>query len=358
MKQDMNTYWPIYKNLEKEAVDLSYQIMFKDDQLQVYSVKIADLIFRCAAELESLYKDLYRIETGSEPRTVGDAVRYLDKNWKISKKEISIVAPNFYFTCFNQFRPFGYKNGDDNDFYSKYNAIKHDRVKNISKANLNILIRIMGALFVLNVYYKNQDFNIKRLADAEKFDSSLGSSIFSVQYSKGYGRLPNGSQEDTVEPHKLTNFIYLCIYPKEVYENIVKQSEETLQKQKDLLTTSSEYIDFIQAGQTFESRNIREIAWEVGAWCFLNKNRLQTDRKKALVDSKEYQTCKRMLNIKDEDVTDEIIDDICNRIGGCAYSQRFFEAEILYTKLLVNTNMNMVLNKGQTLYPSEWRNMT
>ena len=44
MIEKINTYWPIYKNLEKEVVALSYNIMFSDDLLNTYSVKIADLI--------------------------------------------------------------------------------------------------------------------------------------------------------------------------------------------------------------------------------------------------------------------------------------------------------------------------
>jgi len=53
----MNLYWPVYKSLEKEVSNLAEIIHFSDDQLSVYSVKIADLIVRCAIEIESISKD-------------------------------------------------------------------------------------------------------------------------------------------------------------------------------------------------------------------------------------------------------------------------------------------------------------
>lgn len=54
-----NLYWPVYKNLEKELLKLAECVHFADDQLNVYSMHIADLIVRCAVEIESLSKELY-----------------------------------------------------------------------------------------------------------------------------------------------------------------------------------------------------------------------------------------------------------------------------------------------------------
>lgn len=54
-----NLYWPVYKNLEKKLLKLAECVHFADDQLNVYSMHIADLIVRCAVEIESLSKELY-----------------------------------------------------------------------------------------------------------------------------------------------------------------------------------------------------------------------------------------------------------------------------------------------------------
>ncbi len=40
-----NLYWAIYMNLEKEVSALADLVHFDDNQLSVYSVRIADLLF-------------------------------------------------------------------------------------------------------------------------------------------------------------------------------------------------------------------------------------------------------------------------------------------------------------------------
>ena len=57
--KEYNLYWSVYKNLEKEFLELTNFIHFSDDQLKVYSMHIADLIVRCSIEIESISKELY-----------------------------------------------------------------------------------------------------------------------------------------------------------------------------------------------------------------------------------------------------------------------------------------------------------
>lgn len=98
-----NLFWPIYKNLEKEIIRLADTIHFSDDQLNVYSIHIADLLVRCAIEIESISKELYFIAGGEitpsdklgNPRDLyfdTDCIELLDSKWKLSKKEIIISA--------------------------------------------------------------------------------------------------------------------------------------------------------------------------------------------------------------------------------------------------------------------------
>ena len=63
----LNLYWPVYKNLEKEVLELSNQVHFDDTQLSIYSVKISDLLIRCSVEIESISKDLFESHGGVVP---------------------------------------------------------------------------------------------------------------------------------------------------------------------------------------------------------------------------------------------------------------------------------------------------
>jgi hypothetical protein len=50
----INLYWPVYKNIEKEVLELSNQIHFDDTQLSIYSIKISELLIRCSVEIEAI----------------------------------------------------------------------------------------------------------------------------------------------------------------------------------------------------------------------------------------------------------------------------------------------------------------
>lgn len=64
-----NYYWAVYKNLERELSDLSNLIHIDDKQLNVYSIKIAELLLRTVVEIESISKTLY-FQNGGENQTI------------------------------------------------------------------------------------------------------------------------------------------------------------------------------------------------------------------------------------------------------------------------------------------------
>lgn len=172
-------YHQVYQNLEKEVLELTSAIHFVDKQLSVFSIKIADLITRCVIEIESITKEIYRLETNEEPSTAGTAIIWLDDNWSISRKRIRIKSPYFHFSDVKlEFEPFNYNKGSKEDYYSAYNAIKHDRNKNIEKANLLTLIRALGALFILNIYFKNDRILFENDISVKKVEKLSDSKIF------------------------------------------------------------------------------------------------------------------------------------------------------------------------------------
>lgn len=173
-------YFPMYRRIEKEVQELTSAIYFSDDQRGVYSLDVADLIVRCVVEIESLAKDIYRLENEMEPENPGACFTWMDKKWEISKKKVVIISPYFHFEQMKEFFPFDYENKSEEDYYSIYNAIKHDRVKNINKATIYALVRSLGALYLLNVYFKNDRLQLIDDHYGEHIDKTFGSDIFSV----------------------------------------------------------------------------------------------------------------------------------------------------------------------------------
>lgn len=108
MTKRFNHFWPVYKNLEAETLELANYIQFSDDQLNVYSMYIADLLVRCSMEIEAISKELYNQVNG--PKVYDsegnerqnyfdtDCLAYLDKQWGICTKKVMITATRFYFS--------------------------------------------------------------------------------------------------------------------------------------------------------------------------------------------------------------------------------------------------------------------
>jgi len=49
-----NLYWHVYQNLEKELLEIGETIFVVDNQLDVYSMRIADLLVRMGLEFEGV----------------------------------------------------------------------------------------------------------------------------------------------------------------------------------------------------------------------------------------------------------------------------------------------------------------
>lgn len=161
-------YWRAFRNLEDDILALSDNIHFDDCQISTYSFHIADLIFRCLSEYEAIFKDLYRLSVkedvandDSSNNKIGSIINHFNKEWQLEDKQVALVPTNMFFHDDFQgyFSPLNYENKSAEDFYHQYNAIKHDRVKNINKATVKTLLLAAAGLYLMNIYYYGNEFN-------------------------------------------------------------------------------------------------------------------------------------------------------------------------------------------------------
>lgn len=186
-------FWNAYKRLEKEVLTLSEDIQFDDDQIGVYSSKIGDLLVRTAIEVESLSKELYFANGGTKPTDRQlffdtDCIKLLEDKWLLSKKVIFVSSPFFYFKMAHNLKinPLhkAFKRGTSSSSWQQaYQAVKHDRINNFKSGNIGNLLHALGALFILNIYYRDAKFDSVSDKDASNIDWGLGSDIFSVKVS-------------------------------------------------------------------------------------------------------------------------------------------------------------------------------
>lgn len=240
MEKRSQIYFQIYQKLEREVLDLSSAIHFVNENLEVYSIDIADLIVRASIELESISKDVASINCGHRINSAGNAFNWLEEHWNLSSKVLNIYSPYFHFNEeVSIFNPFNYSRGDKNDYYSTYNSIKHDRNKNLSKANLYTLIRILGALFIMNVYYKNETLSLKQNYSAQNYDKSGGSKIFNFE----------------IYPYqKILTFSQTSYYNKEncIYEVLKNNSEYSIAVEYKNEFGEIDYFKMVNTSEFFQ----------------------------------------------------------------------------------------------------------
>ncbi len=190
MPDKSNMFWTVYKKLEKDVIDLSYYIHFSDEtsenghnQIWTFSNQIADLLIAISTQIESLFLELYNTEFHTKSENIGASIESIDQKWNLSDKQVKIISKNMYFTDKNgfgsEFAPMAYRSHDENDYYSAYCAVKHNRINVLHKANINILIRALAALFILNVYYSFEKVEIDEITE---FDFTFNSNVFVVKY--------------------------------------------------------------------------------------------------------------------------------------------------------------------------------
>lgn len=232
-----NLYWSVYQNLEKELIELSNHIHIDDKQLKVYSMKIAELLIRTCVEIESIAKELYSLNDGGKKLEKvffdTDCLLHLRKIWKISYKKVQVISNNFYLSK-NILQPLknAHKGAGKSDLWLRaYQAIKHNRSDNLEKANLENLLNSMAALFILNLYYRNNAFDLGNDREGKSFDYTCGSNIFSTLVPKT--KTISVGEKKVDELNEFDEYIYIIV-PIPDYES---KMEERLQKLFDTINS-------------------------------------------------------------------------------------------------------------------------
>lgn len=231
-----NLYSSVYRNLEREFVNLSNLIHINDEQLEVYSIKIAELLIRTVVEVESISKELYFLNGGDKNDDKDlyfdtDCLELLENEWKLSQKVIFVSSTNLYFDLdenkiLKPLKKANKRGTGSSDWLKAYQAVKHNRGKNLKKGNFKNLIRALGGLYILNIYYQNTTFQLEKDGTGTNFDSSLGSKLFSV---KSHINVDIRINID----HTVNSDYDECIY-------LIKATDET---RKDVQNLMKEYSD-------------------------------------------------------------------------------------------------------------------
>ena len=382
-------FWQTYLNLEKELLEVAKYIYITDvkliykggtlikenytKQLDVFSPLIADLIVRTCIEIEAISKELYFELGGTKSRGDKDlffdedCLKLLDIKCKSSKKIVLIICSSFNLADENNkvFKPLkGAHKRQGTDWEKSYQAVKHDRYSSVSSGTIKKFIHALGALYLLNIYYRNETINTKFL-ETNKLDFSFGSKIFSL-------KKPNTSKYtvDVVNGKSISGVLesddspYIFKYSDSSYHQILDANKRSIEKRMEYINSQPEFQEpaFIQQlKDSLEEEKTNKqhkmiIAWELCKYR-INKRfpaSLPFEvRKKMFVESSEFNGRIRMMNnhktaseITEENIQSEI--DLAGILTGMELEQVFDNERMI--KSFNEGYCELVLDKGNVKY--------
>lgn len=241
-----NLYWPVYINLEKEFIKLSESIHIDDAQLNVYSVKISELLIRTVVEIESLAKNLYFANGGTKADDKDlyfdtDCMAHLVNIWDIDKKVVLVTSSNLFFEdeanrILAPLHKSNKRGKSSADWCKAYQAVKHNRLKELKKGNLKHFIRALAALYILNLYYRDEKVSFIDANKEQTQDFSFGSHVFSVMKPNNIG---HATIDGTYSKGKdFEKHIYVAVPDEIKYKELTKLLNKQNQSIKEALIQS------------------------------------------------------------------------------------------------------------------------
>lgn len=235
-------YWQVYLNLERELLALADTIYIDDKQQEVYSMRIADLLIRTVIEIEALAKELYLNNGGAvvpNDEMYFDTVcmAYLDGLWKLDKKVVQVVSPNIYLEKnenknLSPLHKASKRGSSSADWNKAYQAVKHNRVKELSKGSLKNLLHALAALYVLNLYYRDEKYSKLSHSDKSNVSGNFGSSLFAVKIHKENELKADGSYTKHADYDE-------CVYIEDHEPNSKKAVLEVIAKLNEYERTAT-----------------------------------------------------------------------------------------------------------------------
>lgn len=338
-------FWQTYLSLEKEFINVSNFIFITDEitthehgkeitqpcnsQLETFSPYIADLLIRCCVQIEAISKELYYDNGGTKQRGDKnlffdeDCLKLIDIKWAIHDKRVLVVAPFFNLTKEENriLRPLKNAHKRAGTFWEKaYQAVKHDRFASLKDGNIKALLHSMAALYLLNLYYRNDSWIIK-YQELSKTDFSMGSSIFAVKQPEvgqlWYGNTPIVGESPYVVRYQTEDYKRIEAMQKadnEALNNYWQQQPEI--KEPEFLAI----LEKERKKQELDPSHRILYFWELGIYRL--KKMLPThlpfeERKEKLV-KREAWNCwinQHNTHLKPEEITENNIDKEIENVG-------------------------------------------
>ncbi len=170
-------HWNYFLAFDSDAEKLSRYIEFTTDNFEAYSIELVRLLLSAASEVDVVAKLLCsKVNPDAKAESIDNYRKIL--NPALPKiKDMKIRIPRYGLELI----PWdNWKTNKTPDWWSNYNAVKHQRDKNFKQANLKNTLNSISGLFCLLLYYYKDE--------AEKGNLIPTPNLFSVsEYQFGFG---------------------------------------------------------------------------------------------------------------------------------------------------------------------------
>ena len=330
------------------------------------------ILVRCCVEIEAISKELYYDNGGTKLRGSNDiyfdtdCIALLNTKWKLENKVVIIVASGTNFTKDENRILVPLKDADKRSkaYWAKaYQAVKHDRYNSLYLGNVKAVLQALGALYLLNIYFKDIKLSSKYF-EYRKLDMSFGSKIFAIQ-------LPSESNVmDAVNSVGLNGILesndspYILKYTDSSYTQIITAKQKAIDDMKAYLESQPEFKEPLFLQQLLEAQQKAEKNSQSNVMLFweLCKYRLNTkvpaslpfeERKKLFTQSFEWAGSIRQNNkhLKENELTEENIQAEIDRAGTFAGMELNNKFEMGWIRKAFNEgDCEIVLDKGNVQY--------
>ncbi len=168
-------HWKYYLMLENHFIKSLEFVELHIDNFNTFSNGYAQLIQSIGAELDSVFKEYCQFDTGSR-KTIDNYARYiLSHTPNIINQKILILGYDIEIQPFQNWD--ATKPSGSLKWWTAFTDVKHNRYDKLKQANLENVLNILGALYLVEMVYLKEI--TKNTSAFDVFDES--SKIFTLE---------------------------------------------------------------------------------------------------------------------------------------------------------------------------------
>lgn len=159
-RDELNAYWRYYLLLEKRFVKATSFVELCDDNYSTYSIEFHNQIITIGSELDTFFKEFCGYNLNDYKSITDYADKLLNQNAYSNIVSEKIRICNEYNLNIMPFDGWNSSSAKQSlPFWQTYDNLKHGRKLNMKEANLENSVKILGALFLLEMksFYDMED---------------------------------------------------------------------------------------------------------------------------------------------------------------------------------------------------------